>query len=131
MPLRKVHELTFLWFGLPGPQAKHNIKKTREVTLTLFNLESKTNLKAKASLKRFLGRGKNSGKKRPNLRNFLAAISGAARQFYGRLNFLVLSAGNPSVESVPINSSTLVGVFCVFFFWGGEEMLFLWARGVF
>ena len=30
MPLRKVHELTFLWFGLPGPLLKGRQEARRE-----------------------------------------------------------------------------------------------------
>ena len=29
MPLRKVHELTFLWFGLPGPLLSEATEKVR------------------------------------------------------------------------------------------------------
>ena len=33
MPLRKVHELTFLWFGLPGPLLKQALVASRDVII--------------------------------------------------------------------------------------------------
>ena len=39
MPLRKVHELTFLWFGLPGPLLS---KIRKEKSITAIRLREET-----------------------------------------------------------------------------------------